>query len=71
MHRVVGEIWLEVDFEESTTKTFYQVIERKYMHLFAICDVKTLVYIDKITKFYLEVVASHLVHLNVTLLDTI
>jgi hypothetical protein len=65
------EVWLEVDIEDIATKTFDRVIEGKNVYPLAIFYVQTLMDIDKIAKFYSQVIPGNLVHLNTTLLDVI
>lgn len=59
-------IRFQVDLENVTTQTLNQVVEGKYMYTLAILDVKTLVNVDKVTRFHLQVVVCHFVHLDST-----
>lgn len=65
------EVGLEVDIKDVPAETFDGIVKGQYMNAFSVFDIKTLVNIDKITKFHTQIVTGDFVHLNSALLYVI
>lgn len=59
-----GTLRLEVRLEDVSTQAFYGVVERKYVYMFSVLDIETLVNVDEITKLDTQIVTRDFVHLN-------
>ena len=69
--RTLQEVWLEVNIEDVAAETLDGVIERQNMDALSVFDVQTRMDVDHIAELDAQVVARHLVHLDLSLLDVV